>query len=95
MCLLAPYVCETETRSGGPGKDTPLGKLEGGLTLTERPFPFGQAERPCPPLLKGNRGTNLFVLGRGQALLSMALESLTLVEIRQLETVCPAGMLVE
>lgn len=38
----ASSVCETETRSGGQGKDTRLGKLEGGFALTERPFSLGR-----------------------------------------------------
>jgi len=43
----APQLCETETRSGGRGKDTQLGKLGTGWTsLAARPFSFGQA--PCP-----------------------------------------------
>lgn len=94
----APYVCETETRSGGPGKDTRLGKLEGGLTLLEGSFSFGQHTVLVPLLSLPQEAVPVnsrAVFGRRKVLVSVALESLTLVEIWLLQTVCSAGMLVE
>lgn len=68
----ASYVCETETRSGGQGKDTPLGKLEGGWTLTEGPFPLGRhgvLVQPCCPCNSGS-GEHTSVCSAGDRLWS-------------------------